>query len=128
SWVNVVYAHMPEGTHFVRLGRSGITLREANAVELPQAVAAQPDVVTLWNCVNDVAQGVQLDSYLQDLKTTLTRLTTETKAKVVLLNLPDITVPMDGRVDPTQRSLIQGGVRHWNSAMGSAAAAYGGRI
>ncbi len=127
SWVNLVHHYMPEGTRFVRLARSGITLHQANEVELPLAVAAQPDVVTLWNCVNDALQGVSLPTYLQDLNVTLSRLVKETKARVVLLNMPDITILMN-QADPAQRDLIRGGIVQWNKAMSETAAAYGDRV
>src|SRR5438477_215368 len=117
NWASVVHAYMPEGTRFVRLGRGGITLREANALEVPQAVAARPDIVTLWCCVNDATSGVSLASYLEDLEIALTRLTRDTSATVVLLNLPDITVLTGNATDPEQRALDQGGVQQWNSAI-----------
>src|ERR1044072_1737269 len=54
SWVTLLHRRMPEGTRFVRLGRSGITLSEVLQVEVPQALAARPDIVTMWACINDV--------------------------------------------------------------------------
>jgi lysophospholipase L1-like esterase len=127
SWVHRLHSMMPPGTRFQRFARSGITLREANAVELPQAIAAQPDIVTIWNAVNDALGGVQIGAYTQDLDRSLSRLTKETKAHIVVLNLPDITILMNG-VPAEQRMLIQGGVRQWNRAMEETAAKYGGRV
>lgn len=127
SWVNVLHARMPSGTRFVRLGRGGITLREAMRIEVPQAVAARPDIITLWNCVNDATQGVGLTDYLADLNKTLTRLTTETGASIVLLNMPDISILAVG-ADPTHRALVQGGVLQWNKGIADTASAYGDRV
>jgi lysophospholipase L1-like esterase len=126
SWVNALHEKLPPGSRLERLGRSGITLHEANLVEVPQAVAARPDLVTLWNCVNDATGGVPLESYIEDLDRALSRLTGETGARVLLLNLPDISVlsPLDAE----QRALIQGGVRQWNAAIASAAAPLGERV
>ena len=126
SWVNALHAKMPAGSKLVRLGRSGITLHEALAVEVPQAVAAQPDVITLWNCVNDATQGVLLASYVDDLKAALSRLTGGTKAHIYLLNMPDISLLSQG--DAQQRALIQGGVAQWNAAIAATASAYPGRV
>ena len=128
SWVNVLHEKMPLGTRLVRLGRGGITLREANRVEVPQAVAAQPDIVTMWNCVNDALQGVQLAEYTRDLNAALTRLTGETQAKIVVLNMPDISILTMGYAGPEQRAMVQGGVRRWNSAMADTAARFGDRV
>jgi lysophospholipase L1-like esterase len=127
SWVNRLHSFMPPGTRFLRFARSGIVLREANTVEVPQAVQARPDIVTIWNAVNDALGGVQLPSYIEDLDTALSRLTRETDAHVVLLNLPDITILMNG-IPAEQRMLIQGGVRQWNKAMAGTAAKYGDRV
>jgi lysophospholipase L1-like esterase len=126
SWVNVLHAKLPEGSRLVRLGRGGITLREANSLEVPQAVAAQPDLVTLWNCVNDATGGVSLDAYLQDLNEALSRLTGETHAQVLLLNLPDISIVM--AADEEQRELVRGGVLQWNAAIANLAATFGERV
>lgn len=127
SWVSVLHGFMPKDTRFVRLGRGGITLHEANQVEVPAAIAAKPDVITLWNCVNDATQGVSLASYRQELNTALSRLTNETDAGIVLLNLPDITILMQD-LDEPQSELIRGGIAQWNSAIASIAARYGDRV
>ncbi len=128
SWVNLLYKKMPPGTHFARLGRSGITLQEANVVEIPDAIARQPDIITLWNCVNDVGRGVPVTTYISELNTALTRLTKETEATVLLLDLPDISLLLQGKVPDAQRDLIKGGVQQWNKEMRVAAAAYGDRV
>src|SRR5689334_17330879 len=47
NWASILHSYMPEGTNFVRLARSSITLREANTLEVPQAIAARPDIIIL---------------------------------------------------------------------------------
>ncbi|MEO6457601.1 MAG: GDSL-type esterase/lipase family protein [Chloroflexia bacterium] len=128
SWVNALHSMMPEGTRFVRLGRGGITLREANIVEVPEAVAAQPDIVTLWNCVNDALRGVPLADYIKELRTALDMLTKGTDATVFVLNVPDISSMMAGNLDSRQEALIKGGIQQWNKAIAETAAEYGGRV
>ncbi|MFL5731634.1 MAG: GDSL-type esterase/lipase family protein [Chloroflexia bacterium] len=126
SWVNVLHGKLPPGSRLVRLGRSGITLREANTVEVPQAITARPDLVTLWNCVIDATGGVTLTSYIEDLHAALERLTSETEARVMLLNLPDISLL--SHAGSEQQELIRGGVMQWNAAMAEAAATHGDRV
>lgn len=128
SWVNALHSMMPSGTRFVRLGRGGITLREANMVEVPQTVAARPDIVTLWNCVNDAICGVPLADYVKDLRTALNMLTKGTDATVVVLNVPDISSLMAGNLDSRKEDLIRGGIQQWNKAIAETAAEYGGRV
>ncbi len=128
SWVNALHSMMPAGTRFVRLGRGGITLREANMVEVPQAVAARPDVVTLWNCVNDAIRGVPLADYVKDLRSALDKLTRGTDAAIVVLNVPDVSTMMAGNLDNQQAAMIRGGIQQWNKAIAETAAEYGGRV
>lgn len=128
SWVNALHSMMPEGTQFVRLGRGGITLREANTLEVPQAVAAQPDIVTLWNCVNDALRGVPLSDYVKDLRAALNALTKGTDANVVVLNVPDISTLMASSFDSQQEAMVRGGIQQWNKAIAETAAEYGGRV
>lgn len=127
SWINVLHGMMPEGTKLVRLGRGGITLGEANRMEVPEAVEAQPDVITMWNVVNDATHGISLTTYLNDLTAALDKLTGETQAQIVLLNMPDITVVMNG-LPASQKDLIRGGIEQWNRAIGETAARYGDRV
>lgn len=127
SWVSLLARRMPSDTQFVRLGRGGITLNEANKVEIPAAVAARPDLVTMWNCVNDAVRGVPLALYTRDLQQALDRLTCDTEAHVILLNLPDLTVLMP-LPDEMHRALVQGGIQQWNRAMSSVAASYNSRV
>jgi acyl-CoA thioesterase-1 len=128
SWVNVLHGMMPPGTRLTRLGRGGITLHEALAVEVPQALAAQPDIVTMWNCVNDVGRGIALNDYLRDLDKALSLLTRETDANIYLLNVPDLSILLPPQGDPTQRQLIQGGARQWNQGIAATAAKFRGRV
>lgn len=128
SWVSVLHGMMPPGTRLTRLARNGITLREALAIEVPQAVAARPDVVTMWNCVNDVGQGVALNDYQRDLAKALGILTRETEATIFLLNVPDLSLLLPLSADSTQRQLVQGGARQWNEGIASTAAKFGDRV
>ena len=64
---------------------------------------------------------------MNDLNAALEKLTKETHAQVVVLNMPDITVVMEG-VPAAQRDLIRGGVEQWNRAISEAAARYGDRV
>ncbi|HEX8221238.1 MAG TPA: SGNH/GDSL hydrolase family protein [Chloroflexia bacterium] len=127
SWVELLARKLPANTRLVKLGRNGITLNDANKVEVPQAVAEQPDLITMWNCVNDATRGIPLPLYTRDLRSALDRLTQETGAHILLLNLPDLSLLLPGP-ESGRRELIRGGIRQWNAAMSQAAADYGGRV
>jgi lysophospholipase L1-like esterase len=60
---------------------------------LPQAVAAQPDLITLLIGANDVFGGVSQAAFKKNYQYILERLTEETKAKIYLINLPHLGSP-----------------------------------
>jgi hypothetical protein len=127
NWADLLREKMPEGTRLVLLGRRGITLAELNKVEIPKAVAARPDIVTLWSVVSDATKGVELAAYIKELHQAMTTLLRGTEAEVMLLNLPDISL-LTQEVSEDQRSLIRGGVAQWNRAVAEAASRYGKRV
>lgn len=127
SWVELLARYLPADTRLVKLGRNGITLNDANKIEVPQAVAAQPDLVTIWNCVNDATRGIPLALYTRDLKSALDRLTQDTEAHVLVLNLPDLSLLLPSSQD-SRRELIRGGIHQWNAAMSELAGNFGGRV
>lgn len=128
SWANVVHRRMPPDTVLVRLGRSGITLREANSIEVPRAVQAQPDIVTVWNCVNDAVQQVPIDAYRRELNKALSALTKHTQANVLVMNMPDLSLVLDNMIPPSQRELIRGGIIQWNRAIEETTRPFGDRV
>ena len=127
NWVDLLREKMPEGTRLVLLGRRGITLAELNQIEIPAAVKARPDIVTLWNAVSDATNSVPMATHVKELRRALTALTAGTRATVLLLNLPDISL-LARDVDDEQRRLIQGGVGQWNRAIVEVATRYGKRV
>lgn len=128
SWINVLHGMMPSGTRLTRLGRGGITLREALDVAVPRAVASRPDVLTMWLCVNDVGRGVALNDYLKDLDKALRILTRETNSSIYMLNLPDLSLILPAQDDAQQLPLIQGGVKQWNAGIAATTAKFGDRV
>ncbi len=127
SWVELLYRRLPSGARLVKLGRGGITLNEANKQEVGLAVAAKPDLITLWNCVNDATRGVPLVLYTRGLKAALGRLTEETAAHIALLNLPDLSLLVPEN-EQERRELVRGGVQQWNDVIAGIAAQYGDRV
>ena len=54
GWVPRLHASMPPGTQLVNVGVSGSTTSEALDQQLPVALAAKPDVVTVLLVVNNI--------------------------------------------------------------------------
>jgi len=57
---------------------------------LPEAISDNPDVVTLLIGVNDIHGQISRKEFSQNYETILKRLTTETNAKIYVINIPFI--------------------------------------
>ncbi len=92
AYVPILISRLPKGSSALNLGISGETLHSALADELPQAIAQQPTLITVWLVGNDFKDCVPLNQYGADLNTLLTQLQTKTRAKVYVANAPDFSV------------------------------------
>jgi lysophospholipase L1-like esterase len=121
SWPAVLARYLPPGTHLVNLGVPGILLHRAVEVELPVALDAHPTLVTVWLAVNDLAAGVPLPRYRHDLGVLLGTLRHATHDRVLIANVPDLTLL------PAFRAYRGLGpvVVVWNAAIAAEARAHG---
>jgi lysophospholipase L1-like esterase len=93
SWPADLTAKLGNGVRLINLGIPGIDAHEALTSELPVAIDAHPDLVTVWLAVNDIADNVPLNSYAHDLDLLLSRLQAGAPhAKIVVANVPDLTL------------------------------------
>jgi acyl-CoA thioesterase I len=92
AYVPILISRLPQGSSALNLGINGETLHGALTTELPQAIAAQPTLVTVWLVGNDFKTCVPLAQYTADLNTLLTQLQTKTHAKVFVANAPDFSL------------------------------------
>jgi lysophospholipase L1-like esterase len=125
NWTARLHAKLPPGTQYARFARSGILLSQAAEREVPQAIAFRPTLVTMWLSVNDITHGVPLPRYRDTLREVLGRLTRETSAQVVLLNVPDLSALPRGAAE---RSRLAALTAAWNEALTAAAAEFPGRV
>ncbi len=115
-------AHLPNGGKVDDLGMNGFTTHDALLGELPEALDANPDLVTVWLGFNDILQNVSLAKYQPDLDTILTQLATKTHAQVAIANLPDLTLlPYFNTHDPTT---LKAEVQQMNTVIAQEAAAH----
>ncbi|MGI8914298.1 MAG: SGNH/GDSL hydrolase family protein [Chloroflexota bacterium] len=126
SWVADLAKKLPDGSRLVNLGISGETLHGALTDELPIAVDANPDLVTIWLAVNDLNARVTPERYEQDLDTMLGTLHQQTHARVAVANVPDLSlVPAYSGIDP---ALVAQGVDRWNTIIARQAARNGATL
>jgi lysophospholipase L1-like esterase len=126
GYVPLLAMHLAKGSHVINLGISGIHLREALSKELPLALMNSPNLVTIWLVVNDFIGGVTYDSYMHDLNTLLERLHVGTHARIVMADLPNLTLlPAFAHLTTTQKTNARLEIQRWNAAIAQAAARYG---
>ncbi len=83
----------PSHIHLINLGIPGITVHDVLHLELPIALEAHPDLVTIWLGVNDIVANVPANSYASDLNTLLARLRASSPhARIAIANIPDLTL------------------------------------
>ena len=120
SWVSVLHRRLPSDARLVNLGISGSLLREGLAQQLPVALDATPDLVTVWLAVNDFNARVPLEEYGACLDALLAQLTTRTQARVLVANVPDLTgVPVYAWVP---QDLLRAEILRWNAVIAAAVA------
>jgi lysophospholipase L1-like esterase len=126
GWVYVLHGRMPAETRLVNLGISGGLLQTSLTRQTPQAIAARPAVVTVWNVVNDLNARVFLSRYEDDLGKLLTALDNETDAQIFVGNVPDLTlVPAYDRAD---KKTLAAEIQRWNAVIARATGRFPGRV
>lgn len=126
NWPTVLSHDLGGSVHLVNLGIPGITVEGARKEELPIAVDAHPDVVTVWLAVNDMAASVPLEAYREQLNALLNSLKQNTHAHIFVGNLPDLTLlPYFSGANQT---VLRETVQTWNAAITEVAAANGATL
>jgi lysophospholipase L1-like esterase len=84
--------------------------------ELPVALAVSPKLITVWLVANDFIGGVSYDNYMQDLDTLLKQLHNGTQAKIVMANLPDLTLlPALSKSSEAKKVQVRSEIQRWNT-------------
>lgn len=121
GWVPRLHSTMPQGTRLVNLGVSGARLSDALDQQLPVALAANPNIVTVWLAVNDFKSGVPLSRYEKDLDRLLTELS-RTRATVLVGNVPDLaSLPVSDEglraYGVYSRAALRADIQRWNDVI-----------
>lgn len=92
NWASDLASLLKQPVHLINLGVPGMTVHTALSAELPVALDAHPDLVTIWLAVNDLADHVSVSRYSHDLDTMLSRLhNAAPHARIAVGNMPDLT-------------------------------------
>ena len=74
NWASDLATMLGPGVHLINLGIPGVVLHQALDAEVPVAIDAHPNLITVWLAVNDIGNEVPIDSYAHDLDLLLSRL------------------------------------------------------
>ena len=121
NWAAQLVAALPIEVTLRNLGVSGSTLARARREQLPAALAAQPDVVTCWLAVNDLASGVPLPAYERDLSALLAALRGAGRP-VIVGNMPDLARVPALVAGPMPAAALRLAAEQWNAAIARIAA------
>ncbi len=90
AWPRVLHDTALRDARYVNVGVSGSTVSEALSEQLPRALAADPDVVTVWLAVNDITHLVPVEAYEQQLRTLVHALRRDGRTEVLVANVPQV--------------------------------------
>lgn len=101
-----IVAHRP-GSALTNLCVSGATTSDVLRGQLDRGVRADPQLVTLGIGINDIGHGVTLEQFSKNYEEILGRLKSDTKAAIVVTNIPDISsaprIPQAMRIEYHQQ-------------------------
>jgi lysophospholipase L1-like esterase len=118
SWPIDLSAALGKGVRLVNLGIPDILLRQALDVEVPVALDAHPNLVTVWLAVNDLANNVPISEYSHDLDLLLSRIQKGApRARIAVANVPDLTLLPYFSADDPQTLFSQ--IQAYNSVIAS---------
>lgn len=111
-------------TELENLGIPGAEISQLNNAERPLAELDNPDLITVFTGVNDLIDGDDPGQFEEDLGVLLGGLRSDTKAVVVVANLPDLT-RLPRFVDDPDSDVTSARVAAYNAAIARQAAATG---
>jgi lysophospholipase L1-like esterase len=121
NWATDLAARLGPGYRLINLGIPGIIVHQALHIELPVALDAHPDLVTVWLAVNDIIDHVPVTSYASDLDTLLGRLQSGAPhVRIAVANVPDlILLPYFYHHTGFNAQLLQEQILAYNTAIAS---------
>lgn len=117
-----IVTHRP-GSKSINLCVSGATTSDVLGEQLESGVRANPQLVTLGIGINDIGHGLSVEQFSKNYEEILARLTNDTRATIVVTNIPDISSAP--RIPPAMRGEYQQLIVEFNGKLAEIAAAHG---
>jgi acyl-CoA thioesterase I len=111
------------GSTLVNLCVSGATTEDVLRGQLRKGLAANPDLVTLGIGINDIGHGLTLEQFSKNYEEILSTLKQETRAAIVVTNLPDISSAP--RIPGSMRAHYQQQIAQYSRRLEEIAARHG---
>jgi len=90
GWPRVLHRALPPGSVFVNMGTPGATVAQALAEGVTPALAARPNLVTIWLNVNDMTRGITPAEYERQLENLVRQLRRSVTTRVLVANTPPL--------------------------------------
>ena len=81
-----------ERAYFYNLGKSGARIKDVVELQLAKAVELKPDLITISVGANDLRHRTKLRHFEKDFLELIKTLNEKTKAKIIISNIPDLSV------------------------------------
>jgi|SRR3989344_5488672 len=78
--------------YFYNLGKSGARIKDVVELQLSKTVELKPDLVTISVGANDLRHRTKLKHFENDFFELINTLKEKTKAKIIISNIPDVSV------------------------------------
>ncbi|WP_220206560.1 SGNH/GDSL hydrolase family protein [Reticulibacter mediterranei] len=123
NWATDLAGKLGPRYHLINLGIPSMHLHDALTSELPVALDAHPDLVTIWLAVNDLADNVPVQSYARDLDMLLQRLQANNpQVHIAIANVPDLTLlPHFAKQAAADPQALQQSILAYNTVIAAAA-------
>jgi lysophospholipase L1-like esterase len=126
SWPARIAARLPQGTDYLNLGVSGSIASQAAREQVPAAIGARPQLVTIWLAVNDLNAGLSATDYAVALRSVIAPLVSGTTARIFVGDVPDLrSVPAYAGTD---QAALLARITGYNAAIAAIAATFSGRV
>lgn len=111
------------GSELLNLCVSGSTTDDVLRGQLRRGVEKSPDVVTVGIGINDVGHGFTIEQFAKNYDEILTTLKSQTKAAIVVTNIPDVSSAP--RIPSSMRSQYQQQIAQFNHRLEEIARRHG---
>ena len=91
-----------QGSELTNLCFSGATTSDVLRSQLDRGVQVDPQLITLGIGINDIGHGVTIEQFSKNFEEILGRLRSDTRAAIVVTNIPDISSAP--RIPPAMQS------------------------